>query len=82
MSAAEKMALPEDEPRTAAEIRAELRTALVDELGDRGDRLRRRTFDFLGTEPTRPSAADLLYLMDELVAQVRREERAGKDGTR
>jgi hypothetical protein len=64
-----------DHPHSAAELRARLRDALVAELGDRGERVRRAVFAALGTGPTRLSAADVLALVDEYVAQVRREER-------
>jgi hypothetical protein len=63
-------------PRSAADLRERLRLALVDELGDRGERARRAVVLALGTEPTRRSPADLLALVDALVAAVRREERA------
>lgn len=88
VTAAEKIAAPVlpgdafwDRPRSAVEIRERLRAALMDELGDCGERLRRHTFARLGTEPVRRSAADLMHLADELVAQARREERARRDGT-
>jgi hypothetical protein len=64
-----------DRPRTAAELRERLRTVLLDEIGDSAERIRRVVVEALLTEPTRRSPADILFLVDEIVAEVRREER-------
>jgi hypothetical protein len=65
-----------DHPRTSAEIRARLRTALMEELSYEGKRRTLAVARTYGLEPIHRSPGEILFLVDELVAQVRREERA------
>jgi hypothetical protein len=64
-----------DAARSSAEFRDRLRTALMDELGYEGKRRAQAVAHALGFEPIHRSPAEILFLVDELVAQVRREER-------
>jgi hypothetical protein len=77
-----------DHPRSSAEIRERLRTALLDDFGCFAawrlllERVELRQHvgaqDCRSARMTR-SPSDVLFLVDELVAQVRREERAERD---
>jgi hypothetical protein len=74
-------ATPDDfwsQRHSASELRERLRSALMDDLSDRGLRVQAVAADALGFQPLQHSPAEILAMVDELVAQVRREERIGR----
>lgn len=70
------------QPRSTREIRERLRAALMEELGAGAEQHRLRMLDVYGWDPIRRSPAEVLFLVDALVAQVRREERGRVEALR